>query len=516
MGRTSRFFILGALVVCLALAGASLLAVSLRVPGEKGTDGAAPAPVAAVSPSVPSPAPVPETGADVPAVQPPAPASTLRFTASVSDFSLHKLGTGSGPTLLVVGGIQGDEPGGFSAAALLASHYTFQSGSVWVVPDLNFPSILQRSRGLFGDMNRKFAALPEKDPEYATVTRIKSVLTDGAVDLVLNLHDGSGFYSPTYQTPLRNPKRWGQCVIIDQEEVEAPRFRQLAHMAQEAERDVNRALIEPEHRYHIRNTQTRQGDKEMEKTLSYFVVCNGKPAFGIEASKEFSTEFRTYYHVLVIESFMRQMGIAFTRDFPLTPDGVMAALNSNLMVTAYNNKLVLPLDNARPTLNMVPFKKGEEPSPLASKPLLTLVRDKADDWRVAYGNRTLTRIKPLFVDFDDSLETVSMVLDGKAYTVKVGDMVSVQRSFVVDTPPEYRVNAIGAQKERDGSEAQVELVHADFMPRFSLDRNGAIYRVEIYRGAAFAGMVLVSFGAPPVQTDMPLTARTGVESELGF
>lgn len=509
------------MLACLGVAGLSLLAVSTgRVSVGTGS-GVAPAlsaesvaPVAGVS--APGAVSLDAGLATAPEPGGHPPAATLRFTASVSDFSLHKLGTGSGPTLLIVGGIQGDEPGGFSAAALLASHYTFQSGSVWVVPDLNFPSILQRSRGLFGDMNRKFAALPEKDPEYATVTRIKSVLMDDAVDLVLNLHDGSGFYSPTYQTPLRNPKRWGQCVIIDQEEVDAPRFSQLAHMAQEAEQDVNRALIDPEHRYHIRNTRTRLGDKEMEKTLSYFVVCNGKPAFGIEASKEFPTEFRTYYHVLVIESFMRQMGIAFTRDFPLTPGGVTAALNSNLMVAAYDNKLVLPLDNARPTLSMVPFKKGEDPTILASKPLLTLVRDKADDWRVAYGNRTLTRIKPLFMDFDDSLDTVSMVLDGKPYTVKVGDMVSVRDSFMVDTPPGYRVNAIGAQKEQDGSEARVELVHADFMPRFSLDRDGATYRVEIYRGDAFAGMVLVSFGSAPVETDMPLTARNGAESELGF
>ena len=31
------------------------------------------------------------------------------------DFTLHRLGPGGGPVLLVVGGIQGDEPGGFSA-----------------------------------------------------------------------------------------------------------------------------------------------------------------------------------------------------------------------------------------------------------------------------------------------------------------------------------------------------------------------------------------------------------------
>ncbi len=438
------------------------------------------------------------------------------FSSGVSSFSLYKHGSG-GPTLLVVGGIQGDEPGGFSAAALIASHYRITAGSVWVVPDLNFPSILQRNRGLFGDMNRKFASLDKKDPQYKIIKRIKSVLLDDQVNLVLNLHDGSGFYRPTWEDPLRNPKRWGQSVIIDQEEVKGKRFTKLFAMAQRASEDANSALVDPDHRYYIHNTETRLGDKEMEKTLSYFAVCNGKPAFGLEASKEFTTEYRSYYHLLLIESFMRQMGIAYERDFELTPKGVLAALNSNLKVAAYDNRLVLPLDNARPTLSMVPFKKGTEPVARASKPLLTLVRDKGpDDWRVAYGNRTLTRVKPAFMEFDESLDSVEMMLDGNPYTIRVGDVVSVKDSFMVKRTPGFRVNAIGAQKERNGTEADVMLVRDDFIPRFSVDRDATTYRVELYKGSSFAGMVLVRFGDIPHRDEDPLTATKGPESRFGF
>ena len=60
-------------------------------------------------------------------------------------FSLHKIESGiPGPTLLVIGGIQGDEPGGFTAASMLVTNYEIKSGSVWVVPNLNFESIIQR------------------------------------------------------------------------------------------------------------------------------------------------------------------------------------------------------------------------------------------------------------------------------------------------------------------------------------------------------------------------------------
>ena len=50
------------------------------------------------------------------------------------DFSLHVLGPGGGPTLFVVGGIQGDEPGAFSAASLLVTHYEISKGLLIVVP----------------------------------------------------------------------------------------------------------------------------------------------------------------------------------------------------------------------------------------------------------------------------------------------------------------------------------------------------------------------------------------------
>ncbi len=59
------------------------------------------------------------------------------FASGNLDFTLHKLGTDDGPTMLIVGGIQGDEPGGFNAANLIVSQYRITKGSVWVVPNLN-------------------------------------------------------------------------------------------------------------------------------------------------------------------------------------------------------------------------------------------------------------------------------------------------------------------------------------------------------------------------------------------
>ena len=119
------------------------------------------------------------------------------------NFELIKKGVEDNNTLLVIGGIQGDEPGGFMSASLLATHYEITKGSVWIVPNLNFYSIIKRSRGPYGDMNRKFAKLSKKDPEYNTIQKIKSYINHDKVKMVVNLHDGSGYYRHKYIKSLR-------------------------------------------------------------------------------------------------------------------------------------------------------------------------------------------------------------------------------------------------------------------------------------------------------------------------
>ena len=73
-------------------------------------------------------------------------------------------------------GIQGDEPGGFTAASMLVTNYKVTKGNIWVVPNLNFESIIKRSRGVHGDMNRKFKTLSKDDPEFHQVQKIKRII----------------------------------------------------------------------------------------------------------------------------------------------------------------------------------------------------------------------------------------------------------------------------------------------------------------------------------------------------
>ncbi len=409
------------------------------------------------------------------------------------DFTLHTQGPSANGALLVVAGIQGDEPGGFNAAALLVTRYRITRGKLWVVPNLNFTSIIKRSRGIHGDMNRKFAALPSDDPEYGAIERIKRIILAPDVDLVLNLHDGSGFYRPVHQDRHHSPRRWGQCIVIDQARFNAPSYGDLGGIAGLVADRVNTQLYREEHKYHVKNTRTPEGNSEMAKTLTWFAVKNGKAAFGLEASKTLPTHLRAYYHLAAIEAYMALMGIEFRRSFDLTPAGVKQAINDDIRLALYENKILLDVARARKHLRYVPLKKGASIDFEASNPLLA-VTGNGKSYRVSYGNRRMTYLHPQYFEYDDSIDKVLLHIDGKAVEASLGTVVPVKESFIVEPVAGYRVNVIGWRQDGRRDESGVPVLGRDLIRRFSIDRDGRMYRVEFYRGPRFAGMLLVNIG----------------------
>ncbi|MEA3523251.1 MAG: M99 family carboxypeptidase catalytic domain-containing protein [Campylobacterota bacterium] len=395
----------------------------------------------------------------------------------------------SEPTLLIIGGIQGDEPGGFNAASILSTRYSIQSGNVWIVPNLNFYSIIKRSRGPYGDMNRKFASLKKSDPEYEIVQRIKAIITDDQVDLILNLHDGSGFYRPEYIDNKHSPFRWGQCCIIDQEFIDSPQYGNLKEIADFVSNRVNESLLKEEHRFHVHNTRTREGDKEMEKTLTYYAINSGKPAFGNEGSKEFGTEFRVYYHLLAVEAYMDYMGIEYERHFPLTPKAIKSVINDDYHVTLFE-KITLPTQGIRKKLNYIPTDKKKTIFS-SENPLICAVKE-GKNYKIHYGNRKVALLSPQFFHYDDSLSSMSIEVDGKEEEIEPGMTISVENYFKVLDKEGYRVNVIGFSNSKK-LETGVAISEKKIPKRFSVDKKGKIFRVEIYKDKKFSGMFLVKF-----------------------
>jgi hypothetical protein len=408
-------------------------------------------------------------------------------------FTFHKLKSGvAGPTILIIGGIQGDEPGGFTAASLLVTDYEITRGEVWVVPNLNFESIIKRSRGVYGDMNRKFLDIPANDPEYQTITKIKNIITDQQIFMILNLHDGSGFYNSVYVDKNENPRRWGQSIVIDQATIESEAFGNLEVVARNAMRSANTKTSSNREKFRLKNTRTREGDKEMEKTLTYFAVRNGKAAMGVEASKSYPTERRIFNHLRFVEAMFEQMGIEFKRNFKLSARTINRKLGRDIQLVMYNNKILYDFDTPRKRINYVPIQKNSTIEFSTNNPLVAIV-NTAKSYKVRYGNRGFTTLKPEYFDYDDSLSEVPMEIDGVKSQVPIGSMVTVSKNFMIRPMHGRRTNVIGYRKPGQRNESGLLIHKKQISSRFSVDKQAEKYRVEFYKGKKYSGMILIDF-----------------------
>ena len=231
------------------------------------------------------------------------------FEDTDNELHVYKVnGRKPGNTIMILGGIH-NEPGGY----LAADHYvdlSLAKGNLIVVPRANFKSIIADKRGVNGDMNRKFA--DEGDTyEYKIVAIIKELINEA--DVFLNLHEGSGFYRPQYESPFKNPGRFGQSLIADADTFyheESGRYIYLKDIGEEILANVNKEIENGEYRFHFNNHNTfdpKTIHPEQRKSATYYVLkTRGIPAFGVETSKNIpSLETKLRYQMHVINEFMK-------------------------------------------------------------------------------------------------------------------------------------------------------------------------------------------------------------------
>lgn len=238
-----------------------------------------------------------------------------------SDYELHIYhikGHKPGKTLLLIGGIQGDEPGGYLSADLY-SDIELEKGNLIIVPRANLKSIILGQRAPDGDMNRQFHDEANPGPMKKVVEQLKKVM--GEADLFLHLHDGWGFHRPIYIDELRNPSRYGQSLIVDTESFSCSdgEILELGKQGRDILSRVNTKISNKDHYLHFFDTKTSDTatkHKAMRKTATYYALRKHcLPAYGVEASKNLSSlKLKVLYHNLVINEFMADMGI-----IPITP-----------------------------------------------------------------------------------------------------------------------------------------------------------------------------------------------------
>jgi len=416
------------------------------------------------------------------------------------DFTLIKKGQqDDNNTLFVVGGIQGDEPGGFMAASLLSTHYKITKGSVWIVPNFNFYSIIKRDRGPNGDMNRKFAKLSINDPDYHSIDKMKKIIKEKNIKMVINLHDGSGFYRTKYEDINHRPGKWGQATIIDQANVKDIPYGNLEEIAHEVDAYINQNLLKKEHIFHTKNTKTHlkktYEEKEMSKTLTYYAINEGKSSFGNESSKSLPVHERVYYKLLALEKFMDIMGIEYEREFKLNAKSLKDVIDNDIFISFNEKKIFIPLSRIRSHITYFPVEKGAKISFKPSSPVMTVLEEKGS-FVVYYGNRRLTTLVPQYMDYDKFDGNLDVDIDGKIQKVSLGSLVEVEEYFNVQVDESLRINVIGYVNSKHKNESGLNVRQKYILKRFSIDEDGKRFRVEVYDSKVrtkFLGMFLVEF-----------------------
>ncbi|HAG50745.1 MAG: hypothetical protein A2X87_04570 [Deltaproteobacteria bacterium GWC2_42_51] len=260
------------------------------------------------------------------------------FKNTEYELNVYKIyGTEPGKTLMIIGGIQGDEPGGYLSADLYAD-MALRKGNLIVVPRANFFSIIEHKRAINWDMNRRFIAINSKEYyEDKIVEILKGLMAQS--DYLLNLHEGSGFFRETWESNLKNPLRFGQSIIADTDiyfSKEIGKEILLGDIARKIAHQVNEKIDNPEYHFRFNNHKTFEKNTshpEQRKSATFYALSvYGIPAFGIETSKEIKDiEKKVRFQTIIINSFMEEFGI-----IPENPKVALDPPKLNYLVISVN------------------------------------------------------------------------------------------------------------------------------------------------------------------------------------
>ena len=412
--------------------------------------------------------------------------------ASNTPFDLYKKETNPNQhTLLIVGGIHGDEPGGYFAPAILEKYYKIKSGNLWIVPNLNVDSIMANNRGIYGDMNRKFNVIDKNDNDLLTINRIKEIILEKRVDLILNLHDGFGFYRDIYEDANFNPSAWGQATIIDQEKID-DKFGNLDEIANQVNKSINNeGLYQNFHTFGVKNTQTKQKDEQMQQSLTYFAVTHNKPAFAIETSKNITElTYKVIYQLKSIEEFMRIMHIDFERDFDLNNYEDVKSRIFDFGEIKINDNIALDLSDLKNNIRFVPLKKENNKFDFTH----TLAKIKYDDnkYEIYIGNIKVSELHPQIFDISTTNNKVKIIVDNKEIETSFANQIDIKNDFKI-VKGDFRVNIIGFSKDGIDSEDDILIKKSEIQDIYSIDNNKTKYRAEFYKDGKFCGMIILNF-----------------------
>ena len=462
-----------------------------------------------------------------------------------TDYELHVYeihGHELGPTMMIIGGIQGNEPGGYLSADLYAD-ISLEKGSLIVVPRANFYAILLNQRGPNGDMNRKFADQREQDTETRIVGILKELI--GRSDVLLNLHDGSGFYRENNIDELHNPMRFGQSIIADADIYESSRTGKkilLGDIARRICTEVNKHIPEEEYKFRFNNHNTAsRNTQHPEQRLSapYFSLIEQEiPAFGIESSKEIpSNQTKVRHKTLVINSFMKEFGIV-----PENPKVLVENPQLNHLIVLINGTERVAVKDGETLLldqgdrliiehiDMENYKRGLTADIIGMGSINDIGRTytinyptriiiRKDSFKCASVSLSLARKETVagtaprvaeLASHMPNLEFLTILVNGQRHEVNSGDTLEVTTGQVLEITeavidkPSYGESLVvnfkgfvGDRVNNTGEDRGYKIpTDRDLMLKYSLDGRGKTYPIVVSFMGKDIGTVIIRLNEP--------------------
>ncbi len=220
-------------------------------------------------------------------------------------------GEQAGPTIMVQGGIQGDESSGYLTAQLLTKAKVTK-GNIIVVPRANPPSINMHTRAVNVDLNRRFDKESNEFYEDSLARLIRYLV--GQSQGLIHLHEGSGFYNPVEVDSLHGPKHYGQSIIIDTEDY---KNIHLGEIVNNVLAKLNEKIKPEKYKFTLFSMDTMNeltDYLDQRKSLTYYTLTNvGVPALAIEVSKDLVGPYWNYWKVShqlqAVVLFLNELGV---------------------------------------------------------------------------------------------------------------------------------------------------------------------------------------------------------------
>jgi len=253
-----------------------------------------------------------------------------------------KEGKTKGGKILLIGGIHGNEEGGYKTSDILIDT-EIKKGVLAILPRSNPESIFTNMRGYNGDMNRKFSNLSPKDNDYYKIHSIKNFIADFKPDVILSLHDGYGFFA-------KHHTQWGECIVIDENSYNGIDLFTPAKFVSDALKKAGFNI--PINNTHTFKKQTKH--KEQRKSLTYYSLQNHNiPAFCIEGSKQTSLQRKVTIHLLALKEFFKIYNVEIAPSFEYLlskidtlikpkPTHIVATINNQKKLITHTDIIKVP------------------------------------------------------------------------------------------------------------------------------------------------------------------------------